>query len=143
MRLSLGRSSDQVGLGAQQSRRTLFAYGLDATYDLGQPVPGVATSFYGGPRYGQLTLRPGGFGDVDETSTGALGLGVGAQVGYLLTNAFSFTAEVGLDQYFGPDEEAAVKPPRSAPARSSRRCWASSTASAIRPENADRSVAEV
>jgi len=105
VRLSLGRSSGQERMDGQQARRTLLAYGLDATYDFGQPVPGVATSIYGGPRYGQLTLRPGGSGDV--TSTGALGLGVGAQVGYLLTNAFSFTAEVGLDQYLGTGEKAA------------------------------------
>ncbi len=106
MRLSLGRSSGQERVDGQQARRTLLAYGLDATYDFGQPVPGVATSIYGGPRYGQLTLRPGGSGE-NVTSTGALGLGVGAQVGYLLTNAFSFTAEVGLDQYLGTDEKAA------------------------------------
>jgi len=106
VRLSLGRSSGQERVDGQQARRTLLAYGLDATYDFGQPVPGVATSIYGGPRYGQLTLRQGGSGE-NVTSTGALGLGVGAQVGYLLTNAFSFTAEVGLDQYLGTDEKAA------------------------------------
>ncbi|WP_161882534.1 outer membrane beta-barrel protein [Deinococcus alpinitundrae] len=103
VRLSLGRSgSDPSPVGGQQAHLTLLTYGLDATYNFGQPVPGVATSVYGGPRYGQLILRPDGSGDPsNEANAGALGLGVGAQVGYLLTNAFSFIAELGLDQYLG------------------------------------------
>ncbi|GAA4003172.1 hypothetical protein GCM10022631_12580 [Deinococcus rubellus] len=103
VRLSLSRSSnDQPQANGQQTRRTLLAYGLDATYDFGQPMPGVATSFYGGLRYGQIISRLSGSGDqTTETTSGAPGLGMGAQIGYLLTNTFSFIAELGLDQYFG------------------------------------------
>lgn len=79
---------------------SLTSYGLDATYDLGQPVPGVATSVYGGVRYGQFNSRLQYAGQYTDYSSKAFGVGVGSQVGYLLTNNISLIGDLGVDQYF-------------------------------------------
>lgn len=126
-RLSLGRSSREGGFGdsadlsgsdlngppgsvGQQNksglirgtRASAFTFGLDATYDLGQPVPGVATSLYGGLRYGQFNSRlTASGGPVTDYASSAFGLGLGTQIGYLLTNNFSIIGDLGFDRYFG------------------------------------------
>jgi hypothetical protein len=74
---------------------------LDATYDLGQPLPGLETGIYAGLRYGafnsRLTFRGGQYTDY---SSSAFGVGVGSQAGYLITNNISVVGDLGVDQYF-------------------------------------------
>ena len=49
-----------------------------------------------------MLFRSGSPDDQASAGTaGALGLGAGAQISYLVTNTFSLTGELGLDQYFG------------------------------------------
>lgn len=121
LRLSVGRSSKEGGfddaadlgllgsIGQQKKsglisgeRTSTLFYGLGATYDLGQQIPGLETSLYGGLRYGQfnsrLTYRGGQYTDF---SSSAFGMGIGSQAAYLLTNSLSVVGDVGLDQYFG------------------------------------------
>lgn len=121
LRLSVGRSSREGGfdddsdlglLGTLRDQRksglirseraSALFYGLGATYDLGQQIPGLETSLYGGLRYGQfnsrLTYKGGQYTDY---SSRAFGVGVGSQAAYLLTNSLNLVGDVGLDQYFG------------------------------------------
>ncbi|AZI41579.1 hypothetical protein EHF33_01425 [Deinococcus psychrotolerans] len=121
LRLSVGRSSKEGGfdedadlglLGSigQQKKSGLISseranalfFGLGATYDLGQQIPGLETSFYGGLRYGRfnsrLTYKGGQYTDY---SSSAFGIGLGSQAAYLLTNSLSVVGDVGVDQYFG------------------------------------------
>ena len=122
VRLSAGRSSNNDGfddsadlsaglLGtiAQQKasgnitgeKATQQTYGLDATYDLGQALPGVATSLYGGLRYGSFnsTLTYQG-GQSSDYASSAFGVGIGSQAEYLLTRNVSVFGDLGVDQYF-------------------------------------------
>ena len=73
----------------------------DATYDLGQALPGVAVGLYGGLRYGafnsRLTFKGGQYTDY---SSSALGVGIGSQAGYMITNNISVIGDLGVDQYF-------------------------------------------
>lgn len=84
--------------GEAASIQTLSA---DATYDLGQPLPGVAVGLYGGLRYGalnsRLTFKGGQYTDY---SSSALGVGIGSQAGYMITNNISVIGDLGVDQYF-------------------------------------------
>lgn len=82
---------------------TLQTLGLDASYSLGQPVPGLETSVYAGLRYGQFYSRLAYTnGQSTEYSSSAFGIGLGSQAAYLLTNLFSFFGALGVDQFFGP-----------------------------------------
>ena len=105
--LSLNGTSDSL---AQQKKRgeiagdqaTVQTLGLDASYSLGQPVPGLATSIYAGLRYGQFYSRLAYTnGQNSEYSSSAFGIGLGSQAAYLLTSLFSFFGELGVDQFFG------------------------------------------
>ncbi|TSA86752.1 outer membrane beta-barrel protein [Deinococcus detaillensis] len=119
LRLSVGRSSKEGGfdedadlglLGTLREQRksglisseraSALFFGLGATYDLGQQIPGLETSFYGGLRYGRfnsrLTYKGGQYTDY---SSSALGVGLGSQAAYLLTNSLSVVGDVGVDQY--------------------------------------------
>ena len=122
VRLSAGRSSNNDGfddsadlsagllgtIGQQKAngnitgeKATRQMYGLDATYDLGQALPGVATSLYGGLRYGSFksTLTYKG-GQSSDYASGAFGVGIGSQAEYLLTRNLSVFGGLGVDQYF-------------------------------------------
>lgn len=107
----------QSGLVTAETFSSL-SYGLDVTYDLGQPVPGVATSVYGGGRYGQFSSRLEQGSEFTEYASSAYGLGLGTRADYLLTPMFSLVADLGLDFYFvgGPisrrgDHDAATFKP--------------------------------
>ncbi|AWN23325.1 hypothetical protein DKM44_08845 [Deinococcus irradiatisoli] len=78
---------------------SLLTYGLDLTYDLGQPIPGVATSVYGGARYGQYASRLQRSDQFTEYASSAFGVATGTRANYLLTRTFSFVADLGVEVY--------------------------------------------
>ena len=102
----LGTIGQQKANGNISEERALRqTFGLDATYPLGQPLPGIATSVYGGLRYGSFTSRlTYRDGQSTDYKSAAFGVGIGSQAAYLLTRNISIVGDLGVDQYFNKSD---------------------------------------